>query len=248
MYRPFQQKSVSYMRLAPYRRIFREGVPILTYHRIGKPSEILPQVFERQMKEFYEAGFQAARLERWPDFRRPSNRQFVITFDDGSASVFQFAQGLLGRFGFSGIQYLVANYIGKKNDWATKGSEVGETLMDESEVRAWLAAGHEIGSHTLTHPHLDRMEPKQAREEIFSSKKKLEDLFGVPIRHFCYPYGSWRQWVRDLVEEAGYETAVTTNPGICRNVTDPFALPRLDVGRRPRTLANFLSNFLPWTL
>jgi len=200
------------------------------------------------MKEFYGAGFQTVRLERWSEFRGFNNRQFVITFDDGSASVFQFAQRLLGKFGFSGIQYLVANYIGKKNDWATTGAEVGETLMDENEVRVWLAAGHEIGSHTLTHPHLSLVDPKQAREEIFSSKKKLEDLFGVPIRHFCYPYGNWRPWVRDLVEEAGYESAVTTEAGICRNVPDPFVLPRLDVGRRPRTLANFLSNFLPWTL
>ncbi|PWU07199.1 MAG: polysaccharide deacetylase [Verrucomicrobia bacterium] len=248
MYRPFQQKSVSYMRLAPYRRIFREGVPILTYHRIGKPSEILPQVFERQMKEFYEEGFQTTKLEQWAEFKGPSNRRFVVTFDDGSLSVFQYAQGVLGRFGFSGIQFLVANFIGKKNEWATKGPEVGEPLMDKSEVRAWLAAGHAIGSHTLTHPNLARIDKKRAREEIFSSKKKLEDLFAIPIRHFCYPYGSWRQWVRDFVEEAGYETAVTTDPGICRNVTDAFALSRLDVGRRPRTLANFVSNFLPWTL
>lgn len=236
------------MRLAPYRSIFREGVPILTYHTIGKPSEVVPSVFERQLKEFYEAGFYTTRLDRWGDFEGPSNRQFVITFDDGSASVFQYAHGLLGKFGFSGIQYLVVNFIGKKNEWAIEGPEAGDVLMDEDEVRAWLAAGHEVGSQTLTHPHLARLDLKQVREEIFSSKKKLEDMFGVPIRHFCYPYGSWRQWVRDLVEEAGYETAVTTDPGVCMNVTDPFVLPRLDVSPRPRTLANFLSNLLPWRL
>ena len=236
------------MRLAPYRSIFREGVPILAYHRIGKTSDVLPKIFERQLKELQKVGFCTTRLDRWADFTKPNKRQFVITFHDGSVSVFQSACGLLNRFGFSAIQYLVVDFIGKRNNWVSEGSLLGDMLMDKSEIRAWLAAGHEIGAHTLTHPHLARLDLKQAREEIFSSKKKLEDMFGIPIRHFCYPYGSWRRWVRDLVEEGGYETGVTADPGICTNVTDPFVLPRIDVKRGPRTLAHLLSRFLPWTL
>lgn len=254
MYYPLQQKAVCYVRLAPYRNIFREGVPIFTYHKIGRPSRgvrmqglyVAPNVFGRQLEELWEEGFRTARLEGWQGFTKPNNRQFVITFDDGSTSVFQLACGPLRRFGFSAIQYLVVDLIGGRNEWDTGNGEVEDRLMDESEIRAWLSAGHEIGSHTLTHPHLARVDVKRAREEIFSSKKKLEDLFGVPIRHFCYPYGSWRQWVRDLVEEAGYETAVTTEPGICANIMDSFTLPRIDVRRPPRNLTNLLNRFVPW--
>ncbi len=61
--------------------------------------------------------------------------------------------------------------------------------MDERQIRDWLAAGHEIGAHTLTHPALAELPPERARAEIFDSRKLLEDRFGVPVRHFCYPYG-----------------------------------------------------------
>ncbi len=255
-YRPFQNKHANYIKLAPYRGIFKEGVPILTYHKIGEPAEtvrmkslyVRPALFERQLTEFQRAGFQTAKLSHWKSFTNPNRRQFVITFDDGSNSVFQSACSSLHKFGFSAIQYLVADLIGGKNEWDIMNGEVEDSLMGESEVRAWLSAGHEIGSHTLTHARLTRIDPKQAREEIFSSKKKLEDRFGVPIRHFCYPYGNWKQWVRNLVEEAGYETAVTTNAGVCTDITDPFTLPRLNVERSHRTWRTLISRFLPWTL
>ena len=45
--------------------------------------------------------------------------------------------------------------------------------------------------------------------EIFDSRRRLEDRFGVPIKHFCYPYGDNDEAVREMVREAGYETAPT---------------------------------------
>ena len=99
--------------------------------------------------------------------------------------------------------------------------------MDEAQIREWLAAGHEIGSHTLTHPFLTRISPQRAREEISASKKKLEDRFGRPVRHFCYPYGDWNPAVRDLVMAAGYETACTTEFGVNTGATPPFELKRI---------------------
>jgi len=255
-YRPFRHKNVSYVKLAPYRRIFRQGVPILMYHKIGSPppetqikSLYVPSsLLERQVREFREEKFQTVGLDRWATFTEPNDRQFVVTFDDGSRSVFQSACSLLADFRFSAIQYLVADLIGGKNEWDTVKGEVEDPLMSDSEVREWLSAGHQIGSHTLTHPHLTRLDPQRAREEIFSSKTKLEDRFGIPIRHFCYPYGSWNQKIRDLVDEAGYETAVTTDPGVCTDTKDPFALPRITVRHPPRNWRTFLSQFLPWSV
>jgi peptidoglycan/xylan/chitin deacetylase (PgdA/CDA1 family) len=103
-------------------------------------------------------------------------------------------------------------------------------------VRLWLAAGHQIGSHTLTHPWLTRLSGPEAREQIVSSKKALEDFFGLPIRHFCYPYGDWDATVRDLVAEAGYETACTTQAGVNTPGTDRFALKRFTARYPSRNL------------
>ena len=109
---------------------------------------------------------------------------------------------------------------------------------DAVQVHEWMAAGHEIGAHTCTHPWLTRIPLAEAREEIFASKARLEDLFGSPVRHFCYPYGDWNPAVRDLVVEAGYATACTTEPGLNRPEGDPFRLRRLTARYASRNWAN----------
>jgi peptidoglycan/xylan/chitin deacetylase (PgdA/CDA1 family) len=82
---------------------------------------------------------------------------------------------------------------------------------------------------------LTRLEPRLAREEIFSSKKKLEDLFGRAIEHFCYPYGDCNSIVRDWVIEAGYRTAATTEFGVNTPGTSCFTLKRITARNRTRS-------------
>jgi peptidoglycan/xylan/chitin deacetylase (PgdA/CDA1 family) len=101
--------------------------------------------------------------------------------------------------------------------------------MDAGHIREWLAAGHEIGAHTLTHPFLTRVSMREAREQVLSGKKKLEDMFGVAVRHFCYPYGDRNEAIRALVEEAGFATACTTDFGVNNQATDPLELRRIMV-------------------
>jgi peptidoglycan/xylan/chitin deacetylase (PgdA/CDA1 family) len=133
----------------------------------------------------------------------------------------------LAAHGFHAIQFLVAGRLGCPNDWEMQEGEAAEPLMEEAQVREWLAAGHEIGSHTLSHPFLTRISFRQAHEEVTASKKQLEDRFGVPVRHFCYPYGDWNTAVRDLVVAAGYETACTTEFGLNTAQSPRFELRRI---------------------
>ena len=70
------------------------------------------------------------------------------------------------------------SFLGKSNGWDVALGEASEPIMDAAQVRDWLAAGHDIGSHTLTHQFLTRLAPGEAREEISASKKRLEDLEG----------------------------------------------------------------------
>jgi len=66
----------------------------------------------------------------------------------------------------------------------------------------------------------------------------------VPVEHFCYPYGGWNETVRDLVAEAGYLTACTTDRGINTPATPRLELKRWlarSPGVRPKeVLARFL--------
>jgi peptidoglycan/xylan/chitin deacetylase (PgdA/CDA1 family) len=231
-----------YSELAPFRRVFAAGNPVLTYHKLGRrPANarlkglyVSEQLFDGQLKELSAAGFANGSLESCAG---PSaGRRVVITFDDGYVNVLRHGLEPLATNRFKAVQFLVANLLGKHNEWDVAAGEIPEPMMDAAQVREWLAAGHDIGSHTLTHPYLTRLSRARAKEEIAASRKKLEDLFGRPIWHFCYPYGDSNEAVRDLVKAAGYHTACTTNPGVNTTADSPFELKRFTARYPSRNL------------
>jgi peptidoglycan/xylan/chitin deacetylase (PgdA/CDA1 family) len=241
-------ERLSYSALRPFREPFSSGVPILAFHKLGRlPAGIRRKslyvqrgLFAWQMRDLKRAGFLTVSLDSWRDFSRPNRNRTVLTFDDGSRTVFRYALPVLARHRFSAIQFLVADAIGGTNNWDVRNhGEALDPLMDTAEVNDWISAGQEIGSHTLTHPPLTAIPTVHAKEEIFASKRKLEDLFGVRVRHFCYPYGKWSRRLRDLVEDAGYTTAVTFDFGVNADIRDPFALRRIGAKHPSRSLRNF---------
>jgi len=151
---------------------------------------------------------------------------FVLTFDDAFQSVFVNALPELRVYGYRAITFVVAGKVGGRNDWDVAAGCVPAPLMNEAELKEWIKAGHEIGGHTMTHPWLSHLKMSEARREIVDCKRSLEDRFGVRLKHFCYPFGDYNKEIRDMVEEAGYETACTTAEGSIGHTEDLFALPR----------------------
>jgi peptidoglycan/xylan/chitin deacetylase (PgdA/CDA1 family) len=214
--------------------LWRRGTPVLAWHRVSSPPAQTrdpflhdsPKEFARQLSRLAAAGWQAAGLSSVDGSEAIAGGNVVLTFDDGFADVLENGLPLLQKHRFHAIQFLVAGMIGGHNEWDVRKGDIPQRLMTREEVRSWLASGMEIGSHSMTHQNLRHLNSAQAREEIAGSKKKLEDLFAVPIRHFSYPFGSWNGSVRELVAEAGYETACTMDFGI-----NPPDAPRLALKR-----------------
>ncbi len=231
-----------YHSLKPFRDVFETGNPILTYHKLGpRPAGVRlkglyvgTKLFARQLAELRAAGFASGALETCAGPR--AGRHMVITFDDGFENVLRHGLKPLAKNQFRAIQFLVADRLGQTNAWDLGAGEVPERLMATAQVRDWLAAGHDIGAHTLTHPFLTQISPAAAREEIGASKKKLEDLFGRAIEHFCYPYGDENAAIRDLVQAAGYRTACTTAAGANTATDSPWALKRFTARYPSRNL------------
>jgi peptidoglycan/xylan/chitin deacetylase (PgdA/CDA1 family) len=196
------------------------------------------RLFDRQLSEPKQAGFRTmGKLVGGKDVN--PEKVIGLTFDDGFSSTLRYGAERLSRHDFCAIQFLVADRLGGVNEWDLSVGEAPESLMDESQVREWISAGHQIGSHSLTHPFLTRISPTHVREEIVGSKKKLEDMFGFPIHDFCYPYGDWNAAVRDAVIEAGYQSACTTEYGVNRGAADRFSLKRITARYASRSLKNF---------
>lgn len=232
-----------YSSLGPFRAAFAAGLPILTYHKLGpRPRGVRLRGlylsaarFDRQLEELRQAGFASVPLA--PALQPPGScPPIVLTFDDGIGNVLTYGLPILQRHGYRAIQFLVSERLGQTNTWEQAEGEAPARLMDDVQVREWLSAGQWIGSHTRTHPWLTRLPLAAAREQIASSRKDLEDRFGVAVEHFCYPYGDWNERVRDAVAEAGYTTACTVEPGVNRPDTSPWSLKRFTARYPSRSL------------
>ncbi|EDY21969.1 polysaccharide deacetylase [Chthoniobacter flavus Ellin428] len=228
-----------YLRLGHLAPLFAEGLPVLTYHKVARPKwrlggsgallYVSPRLFAEQVAELHTAGFRSGGIDEALRMERNGDRKVVLTFDDGFENLHAHAMEPMASHGFQGITYLIADRLGGINEWEIPLGCARERLMDVVQTREWLAAGNKIGAHTLTHPHLTQLDASAAREEITASKKKLEDIFGQRIDHFCYPYGDYNERVCDMVAEAGFLTATITKRGLNNKATPPMALRRFMV-------------------
>jgi peptidoglycan/xylan/chitin deacetylase (PgdA/CDA1 family) len=103
-------------------------------------------------------------------------------------------------------------------------------MMDAAQIKHLCDEGMEIGAHTVNHPILKSIGEDEARSEIESSKRTLEEITGGPVTLFAYPNGKPGQdygpeHVR-LVREAGFAAAVSTVGGVAHRRSDLFQLPR----------------------
>lgn len=101
-------------------------------------------------------------------------------------------------------------------------------MMSWEQVRELHKAGHEIGSHSLTHPLLTDLPDERLREEVEGSGRVLSEVLGAPVSSFSYPNGRYDARVVGAVSAAGYECAVTTEWGLNRKQS-PFELARCDM-------------------
>lgn len=232
--------------------MFGLGFPILTYHKLGpRPSRVrlkglyLKQpLFAQQLAELRNAKIESNTLDNLARSNTQTGSGVIITFDDAYQNVFKYGLEPLEDNHFTAIQFVVVNNIGKTNDWDVACGEAEEPLMDKEQIKDWLAAGHQIGSHTLTHAWLSKIPDVQAKEEIFQSKAKLEDMFGVPVDHFCYPYGDWTLSILEYVKAAGYKTACTTRRGINLPETPLHALRRFTARYQSRNFKAWFTRLL----
>lgn len=217
-------------------------IPILVYHQIaaappkGSPFRSLyvaPESFARQMAWLERLGYQGLSMTALQPYLDGQKKGKVagITFDDGYLNNLSNALPSLTKHGFSSTCYAVSGLLGKTNVWDL-GAGIAQTpLMNESQLRQWVAAGQEVGSHTRQHVDLTVSESNNARLEIELGKTELESVLKQPVAHFCYPYGRYQPAHIEMVGEMGFATATTTQRSRCHAQTDMLQLPRVPVLR-----------------
>ncbi len=217
----------------------RYVVPILMYHQVGVPSSdewrlntVSEEAFDYQMNFIKRNGFHVISFDDLVEGIKKghqfSRNTVVIQFDDGYANNYTAAFPILKKYGFPAMVFLVSDLVG------TPGFVTWEQVK-EMEKDNFLA-----GSHTCRHAYLPEVSPEEAREEIFNSKKAIEEKLGHPIDYFAYPVGGFTAQAKKLVEEAGYKAAVTTNRGVDRFNVDLYELKRIRVNNTDNRFAGLI--------
>lgn len=67
-------------------------------------------------------------------------------------------------------------------------------------------AGHEIASHSDTHPHVNNLSYEKNIEEIEKSNDKIEKVTGKRTKIYRTPYGEYNDTVIKSAQDKGYHT------------------------------------------
>lgn len=235
-------------------------IAILSYHQTRRPPPrgvpvrtlvLPPWRFALQLRTLKALGWRGLSMRDLEPYLRGerTGKVFGITLDDGYANNFEHALPVLRRLGFTATAFIVTSQVGGSNIWDHGIGAEPAQLMDVPQLRAWLDAGMEIGAHTRNHADLAKCTDAVAQDEIAGSKHELEDLMGIEVRSFCYPYGEHRPEHAEMVREAGFATGTTIVSTRARVGDDLMRLPRISVhlyDSLPRVVAQVTTGYEDW--
>ena len=70
-------------------------------------------------------------------------------------------------------------------------------------VKKIADAGHEIGTHSKTHPKMSTLSESEIKEELISSIKAIEDITNKKVETFRAPYFDYDDLLLDVANELG---------------------------------------------
>jgi len=184
---------------------------ILMYHHIGPlPQDaddirrgltVSSENFDSQMKYLKENGYNVLTMKEMYVLVAQSKlpeKAVILTFDDGYQDNYLYAEPVLENYGFKATFNIITDDIGQAE------------YMTPEEVIALSKKGHELASHTVSHPSLEQLSGDALMSELVDSKSALEKMTADKVITLCYPAGKYDAEVEAAAKSAGYKMAITT--------------------------------------
>jgi peptidoglycan/xylan/chitin deacetylase (PgdA/CDA1 family) len=114
--------------------------------------------------------------------------EIALTYDDGpNGGYTERLLDLLAAHKVKATFFMVGNFV----------------LHNPALARTVAEAGHLVGNHTMTHPHLFWQPAERVREELKSTTAMIEGATGQEVKYFRPPFGSRRPEVLRIARELG---------------------------------------------
>jgi peptidoglycan/xylan/chitin deacetylase (PgdA/CDA1 family) len=223
------------LRVKSLERIRVKRSVVLGYHGVAELRlrddlsllQVSPPRFRSQIEGLLEAGFRfltMAEMARRAEGGMPEPGLAAITFDDGMRNNHSVALPILREYDIPATVYVTIGFIDGVSPWIGPGGD--GAIMSAEELRDLLAAGWELGAHTMTHPDLCTLDYETCRHEIEESRDRLQLITGANVETFAYPFGRYNQTAVTAVKDSGLRAAVTTGSGSWA----PYEITRAMIG------------------
>lgn len=223
-----------------YRLLRRDEAVIVLFHRVNDayPNDPLTytreefEAFVRFFGRFFDVVPLTDLLERLETGGELRNR-LAITFDDGYRGNATIAAPILERHDQRACFFVTTQWIGTNHiPWWDAEKNIQTQWMAWDHVRSLRAAGHDIGSHTETHPDLGVISEEDARREISGGSARLDAELGERSGLFAYPFGARKNLSagnQAVVNQLGLRCCASAYGGTLRAGDDPLRLKRITI-------------------
>jgi peptidoglycan/xylan/chitin deacetylase (PgdA/CDA1 family) len=206
----------------------------LAYHRVGARTaaqeiDLPAELFAAQIAAISARAMSLdTALEVIGGAADPSDRDLVVTFDDGTRDFVDDALPVLVAHRVPAMLYVATAFVDEGREFPHGGRAVSWQALRDA-VSTGLVT---IGSHTHSHALLDRCDVMTARDELDRSIELISDHVGVVPTHFAYPKAltgprRTEQLVRDRFRSAAI-AGTRPNP---YGSTDPMRITRSPIQR-----------------
>ncbi len=211
------------------------------YHSISNDKSNLSisvSNFENQIQYFHKLGFKTITFD---NVGENVSNPLIITFDDGYKDNLNNALPILKKYNFKSICFVVSSLIGKSNIWdKNTNNYVYKELLSKSDINEWLSNGMCIGSHGKNHKSLIKLSKNEIFDEIKDSKNDIENMIGLKINSFSYPFGKINSISSDIAKKT-YKFAVSTmRSRFNTNKHKDFFIPRVHMSNELSKLKLFI--------
>lgn len=216
-------------------------VPVIMYHDILPKKQVFfdvtQQEFEQHLQRLQSSGVTPISVDQLVTHLRTGlplpKKPVLLTFDDGYESAYEYVFPLLKKYNYPAAFAIYTLNVGKN----TGRDHVTWNQLQEMAANPLVT----IMAHSVTHPNdLTVLPDDQLRTEVMESKRILENQLGIPMRYFVYPAGRYDSRAEKLVEEAGYEAALTMSDSEDRFAGESknlLAINRIGQSRLPYAVA-----------
>jgi peptidoglycan/xylan/chitin deacetylase (PgdA/CDA1 family) len=216
----------------------------LAYHSVAPEGPtyltVTAELFERQLGAISARGLRSGTLETLEAIAagRAVEPTVFLTFDDGFLDNYETVLPLLRERGMRAFVFVLPPLVdgGSPLLWPEVAEDAARhpatmRSVDWSMLGEMKEGAFEVGSHTLTHPHLPELGDEALRHELWESRARVKERLGS-CDTIAYPFGEWSPRVARAAAECGYRFAFSLPTTHGQRAADVLSIPRVNVDYR----------------